>query len=322
MAAAGSGFDARDFTWEAQLPAVWDGVRAYRERSLNGMNLLRGIVLQAYGPDPVVVGNLECCKVNSDILATILKIMGDVGCIFVPRVFLLQGACLEFHCNAGYPEALSLGGAAYSDGWGLKRMLGFLKRKWMRDQKPRASRFQELSFRRVGFGISRELGSPLSIRTGPFASSWQSLTGPSRSWDRCPGSEIPKTLVQTLLIEAVGDRIARALRARGEEDDDDEDPQAEVDSDWPRAAENPDSKDDAVMEPASVAEEMVPGNASVSVELPEEMAPTSAVPEQAPVNPEVMPHAEAAPLLPRQPTREDLEKELRIAELKLEAKRL
>ncbi|CAE7304557.1 unnamed protein product [Symbiodinium necroappetens] len=266
MAAAGSGFDARDFTWVAQLPAVWDGVRAYRERSLNGMNLLRGIVLQAYGPDPVVVGNLECCKVNSDILATILKIMGDVGCIFVPRVFLLQGACLEFHCNAGYPEALSLGGAAYSDGWGLKRMLGFLKRKWMRDQKPRDRTIRKL--------------------VAEFDRAFKKLG------------------------QAVGDRIARALRARGEDDDDDEDPQAEVDSDRPRAAENPDSK------------EMVPGNASVSVELPEEMAPTSAVPEQAPVNPEVMPHEEAAPLLPRQPTREDLEKELRIAELKLEAKRL
>ena len=116
MAAAGSAFDARDFTWMAQLPGVWDRNRCFRERSLHGTNLLKGIIMKGHGDAPVVVGNLECCKLNADVLATILKIMGDVGCIFVPKVFLLQGACLEFHCNAGYPDALTLGGAAYSDG--------------------------------------------------------------------------------------------------------------------------------------------------------------------------------------------------------------
>lgn len=141
MAAAGSSnFDAKSFAWVAQLPAVWEAVRAFRERSLRGTTLLRGIVLKAHGETPVVVGNIECCRLNSDVLATILKIMADEGCIFVPKVYLLQGACLEFHCHAGYPEALSLGTAAYGDGWGLKRQLNFLKRKWMRKQTPRVSR--------------------------------------------------------------------------------------------------------------------------------------------------------------------------------------
>ena len=104
------------------------------------MNLLRGITLKGHGLNPVVVGNMECCKLNYDVLASILKVMADEGCIFVPKVYLLQGACLEFHSHAGYPDALSLGNAAYSDGWGLKRQLNFLKRKWMRNQKPRVSR--------------------------------------------------------------------------------------------------------------------------------------------------------------------------------------
>ena len=150
--------------------------------------------------------------------------------------------------------------------------------------------------------------------------------------------------------EAVGDRIARALRARGEEDDDDEDPQGEVDSDQPRDAENPSSKDDVTVEPASVPEEMEPGNASVSVPLPEEMvvpeqaaepgnasvsvplAEETVVPEQAaepgnasvsvPLAEETAVPEQADPDLSRHPTKDDLERELRIAELKLEARRL
>ena len=140
MAAAGSTFDARSFAWMAQLPSLWEGIRAFRERSLRGMNLLRGITLKGHGLNPVVVGNMQCCKLNYDVLASILKVMADEGCIFVPKVYLLQGACLEFHCHAGYPDDLSLGNAACSDGWGLKRQLNFLKRKWMRNQKPRVSR--------------------------------------------------------------------------------------------------------------------------------------------------------------------------------------
>ena len=45
---------------------------------------------------------------------------------------MLQAAAIEFHSLAGYADPDSLGSAANLDGWGLKRMLSFLKRKWKR----------------------------------------------------------------------------------------------------------------------------------------------------------------------------------------------
>ncbi|CAE7883920.1 unnamed protein product [Symbiodinium necroappetens] len=273
----------------AQLPAVWEAVRAFRERSLRGMNLLRGVVLKGHGLSPVVVGNIECCRLNSDVLATILKIMADEGCIFIPKVFLLQGACLEFHRHAGYPDALSLGQAAYGDGWGLKRQLNFLKRKWMRKQTPRDRAVRKLV----------------------------------AEFDRAYGK----------LRQAVGDRIARALRARGDEDDDDDvDPEADVDSDQPRNADGPSSKNDEAPV-ASISEEMEPTLASTSAALPDEVTPAPVPEEGAAVNPDPEAHEEALAgnpdpksheeaLMPREPTRNDLEQQLRILELKLEAKRL
>ena len=140
MAAASSSFQARDFQWVAQLPILWENNRAFRERSLNGQTLLRGISEPGHGDREVVIGNIVCCKMNNEVLKIVLKLMGDNGCIFVAKVYLLQAAALEFHSNSGYPEAASLGVVAHSDGWGLKRMLSFLKRKWMRNQTPRVSR--------------------------------------------------------------------------------------------------------------------------------------------------------------------------------------
>ncbi|CAE7397433.1 unnamed protein product [Symbiodinium sp. CCMP2592] len=144
MAASGSAFDAKGFQWVAQLPQAWESKRPLRERSLEGRCLLRGVIQPGHGNREVVKGNIECCKLNSDVLLILLRIMADDACIFVPKVFLLQGAMLEFHCHAGYPDAASLGVAAYSDGWGLKRMLTFVKRKWMRGQNARDRTFRRM----------------------------------------------------------------------------------------------------------------------------------------------------------------------------------
>ena len=150
MAASGSAFDAKSFQWVAQLPQAWESKRALRERSLEGRCLLRGLIQPGHGDREVVLGNIECCKLNSEVL---LKSMADAACIFVPKVFLLQGAMLEFHCHAGYPDAISLGVAAYSDGWGLKRMLTFVKRKWMRGQNARESRLYQVRLLREVFSF-------------------------------------------------------------------------------------------------------------------------------------------------------------------------
>ena len=120
MAAASSSFQARDFQWVAQLPILWENNRAFRERSLNGQTLLRGISEPGHGDREVVVGNIVCCKMNNEVLKIVLKLMGDNGCIFVAKVYLLQAAALEFHSNSGYPEAASLGVVAHSDGWGFE----------------------------------------------------------------------------------------------------------------------------------------------------------------------------------------------------------
>ena len=111
------------------------------------------------------------------------------------------------------------------------------------------------------------------------------------------------------------------------------DPEQDVDSDRPRDAEDPGAKDDKVE--ASATQEMEPGTISMSVELPEtappnprpeEAAPVTTAPphheEAAPVTTAPPHHEEAAPVLPKEPTMHELEEQLRIAELKLEAKRL
>ena len=139
MAASSSQFDARNFKWLAQLPRAWDQRRELRERSINGQNLLRGLRQPGHGSLEVVAGTLDCCKLNVEAIGAVLKLMADNACIFVPKVFMLQAAAIEFHGLAGYADPDSLGAAASSDGWGLKRMLSFLKRKWRRSEKCRAS---------------------------------------------------------------------------------------------------------------------------------------------------------------------------------------
>ncbi|CAE7576207.1 unnamed protein product [Symbiodinium sp. CCMP2592] len=273
--AAASSFQARDFQWVAQLPVLWENNRAFRERSLNGQSLLRGIHQPGHGDREVVLGNIQCCKLNGEVLKVVLKLMGDEGCIFVAKVYLLHAAALEFHSNSGYPEAASLGAVAHSDGWGLKRMLSFLKRKWMRGQTPRDRLIRAL--------------------VAEFQRAYETLRA------------------------AVGDRIARALRARGDDDDtDDPDGALDVDSDQCRAPapalaevfEAPPPAPAAVEEPVATAADVV---------LP---APASEVPQDgAPAETEDEEKAKDA-MQDRPPSQEDLIAQLRIAELKLEAKRL
>ena len=144
MAGSSSSFDARNFRWLAQLPKAWDQRRELRERSINGQNILRGLRQPGHGALDVISGSLECCRLNLEALGAVLKLMGDNGCIFVPKVFMLQAAAIEFHSLAGYADPDSLGCAANSDGWGLKRMLSFLKRKWKRGEKCRAPRLTNI----------------------------------------------------------------------------------------------------------------------------------------------------------------------------------
>ena len=138
--ASSSTFDARCFRWMEKVPEALECRRELRDRSLNGHNLLRGIRQPGHGTAEVVQGSLDCCRLNHVALGVLLKVMADNACIFIPKVFILQGAMLEFHSNSGYPDPDTLGAAANSDGWGLKRMLSFLRRKWKRQEKSRESR--------------------------------------------------------------------------------------------------------------------------------------------------------------------------------------
>ena len=104
-----------------------------------GQNLTRGIFLPGNAKKEVVYGSLECCSLNHDLLRSVLKLMGDHGCIFTPPVYLFQGAALEFHSTAGFPNPHALATAGYDDGWGIKKMLSFIRRKWAKPEMPRES---------------------------------------------------------------------------------------------------------------------------------------------------------------------------------------
>ncbi len=150
MSGASSTFDPRNFQWMASLPAVLEEKRVFRARSLRERSLLQGVFLPSNKRE-VVHGNLECCRLNIEALSTMLKMMADNACIFVPRVTLLQAVCLEFHSHAGFPNADTLATTAFADGWGFKRMLNFLKRKWRRNERPRESRLNDSYIFKKGF---------------------------------------------------------------------------------------------------------------------------------------------------------------------------
>ncbi|CAE7198036.1 unnamed protein product [Symbiodinium sp. CCMP2592] len=140
-----STFDARDMSWVDQLPDKLDALKAFRRRSQEGKSLARGLHQPGHGDKEVVLPTLDCCKMNSELLAIPLKLMADNACIFVPPVYLLQGACLEFHSEAGFPDAAALQVAGNSDGWAMKRLLNVLKRKWNRPETPRDTTVRALT---------------------------------------------------------------------------------------------------------------------------------------------------------------------------------
>ncbi|CAE7828819.1 unnamed protein product [Symbiodinium sp. CCMP2592] len=123
--------------WVDELPEKWEMIRAFRRRSQEGRSLARGLHQPGHGDNEVVTASLDCAKLNSELLLITLKLMADHACIFVPPVYLLQGACLEFHSNCGFPDASALAVAGSSDGWAIKRLLNVLKRKWNRPETPR-----------------------------------------------------------------------------------------------------------------------------------------------------------------------------------------
>ncbi|CAE7320325.1 unnamed protein product [Symbiodinium sp. CCMP2592] len=106
--ASNSNFDARDMKWVDELPEKWEMIRAFRRRSQEGRSLARGLHQPGHGDNEVVTASLDCAKLNSELLLITLKLMADHACIFVPPVYLLQGACLEFHSNCGFPDASAL----------------------------------------------------------------------------------------------------------------------------------------------------------------------------------------------------------------------
>lgn len=132
-------------------------------------------------------------------------------------------------------------------------------------------------------------------------------------------------------VQAVGDRIARALRARGDDDDiDDPDGALDADSDQCRAsapAAPTETLEVPPVEPAAVSEEPAGTVADVALpapanDVPQDGAPANEVPQDgAPM--ETEDHEKAKAVVQDRPvSKEDLEAQLRIAELKLEAKRL
>ena len=145
--ASTSNFDARDMKWVDELPDKWEMIRAFRRRSQEGKSLARGLHQPGHGDNEVVTPSLDCAKINSELLAITLKVMADHACIFVPPVYLLQGACLEFHSNCGFPDASALAVAGNSDGWAIKRLLNVLKRKWNRPETPRESCRTQTNYR-------------------------------------------------------------------------------------------------------------------------------------------------------------------------------
>ena len=138
MAAALEHLNPRSFDWVAELPQAWEGVRELRLRVVDGRSLTSGVLLPQFCRQEAVLGTMECCKLNASLLQVTLQVMADHGCIFTPPLHLLQGAALEFMARNGYPSPDDLPGKSSADGWGMKRMMGCLKRKFMRRETPRA----------------------------------------------------------------------------------------------------------------------------------------------------------------------------------------
>ena len=128
-----------DFSFMADVPVLWEDIRELRVRTMEGKPLLVGVLVPQLGRKPVVVGTLECVKLNAKVLGVILKLMEEKACLSNPPLYLLQGALLEFQGRNGFPSPDDMAGIAIQDSWGLKRMLSFLRRKFAKTETPRAA---------------------------------------------------------------------------------------------------------------------------------------------------------------------------------------
>ena len=132
-----------DFSWMDEVLDSLEKHREFRVRCLEGRNLTVGMLLSTVPPKSVVRGSLDCCKLNVRLIKAFLTPMAKSTCIFNPPIFLVQGAMLEFHGRNGYPNPDGLLAVASEDAKGIKRMLSFLRRKFSREEMPRATRLLE-----------------------------------------------------------------------------------------------------------------------------------------------------------------------------------
>ena len=109
-----------DWGWLESLPGLIDQRRQFRRRSSEGCNLARGIPNHKVKKSEVVLANLQCVKLNVELLKIITSTMATVGCVLTPPVDELTVVLIEFHTNAGYNNPDGLATAAHSDAWELK----------------------------------------------------------------------------------------------------------------------------------------------------------------------------------------------------------
>ena len=130
---------AMDFEWMRDVPSAWEDNRQLRWRSIEGKGLAAGVMLPRFGKQEVILGTLDCCKLNAKLLRILLDRMAKTACIFNPPLHILQAACMEFHADNGFPDPNGLASKVGVDGWGLKRMLSFLRRKFSKPEMPRVT---------------------------------------------------------------------------------------------------------------------------------------------------------------------------------------
>ena len=128
---------AMDCSWIGQVPSSWEDHRQFRTACMEGRSLTVGVFLKEFGDQEVVLGTLACCKLNVKLLRALLDCMATTPCIFNPPLHVLQAALLEFYALNHFPDPDDLAAKAHKDGWGLKRMLSFLRRKFTRTEMPR-----------------------------------------------------------------------------------------------------------------------------------------------------------------------------------------
>ncbi|CAJ1397021.1 unnamed protein product [Effrenium voratum] len=132
-----------DMTWLPSLPALWESQRALRQRSISGKPLVTGIMSRRHGVE-VCVGSMACVKLNHEVLKPITSAMAESACLQTPGLELLFHEVLAFHVSAGYPDEKQMAAVAHADAWGLKRMLNFLRRKWYKEETPRDAMVRDL----------------------------------------------------------------------------------------------------------------------------------------------------------------------------------